>query len=112
MTDAYAVLNLQGPASRALLQSVSQDDFSNEGFPFATAREVRIGYQTALAIRLTYVGELGWELYIPTPFALPVYDALIAAGPAYGLSHCGCAHDQLAADRKGLPVLVARYRAR
>jgi glycine cleavage system aminomethyltransferase T/glycine/D-amino acid oxidase-like deaminating enzyme len=89
LTDAYAVLNIQGPSSRALLQSISQDDFSNQGFPFATAREVRIGYQTALAIRLTYVGELGWELYIPTPFALPVYDALIAAGPAHGLSHCG-----------------------
>jgi 4-methylaminobutanoate oxidase (formaldehyde-forming) len=89
VTDAYAVLNVQGPVSRALLQSVSQDDFSNEGFPFATAREVRIGYQTALAMRLTYMGELGWELYIPTPFALPVYDALVAAGMAHGLSHCG-----------------------
>jgi len=89
VTDAYAVLNVQGPASRALLQSVSTDDFSNEAFPFATAREVRIGYQMALAVRLTYMGELGWELYIPTPFALPVYDALTAAGPAHGLSLCG-----------------------
>jgi heterotetrameric sarcosine oxidase gamma subunit len=89
VTDAYAVLNVQGPASRALLQSVSSDDFSNEAFPFATAREVRIGYQMALAVRLTYMGELGWELYIPTPFALPVYDALAAAGPVHGLSLCG-----------------------
>lgn len=89
VTDAYAVLNVQGPLSRTLLQSVSQDDFSNEGFAFATAREVRIGYQTALAMRLTYMGELGWELYIPTPFALPVYDTLFAAGMSHGLSHCG-----------------------
>jgi 4-methylaminobutanoate oxidase (formaldehyde-forming) len=88
-TDAYAMLNVQGPGSRALLQSVSADDFSPAGFPFATCREVRIGYQTALALRLTYVGELGWELYIPTSFALPVYDALIEAGKAHGLRHCG-----------------------
>ncbi len=89
LSDAYAMLNVQGPAARVLLGAVSTDDFSPAGFPFATCREVRIGYQTALAIRLTYVGELGWELYIPTPFALPVYDALIEAGKAHGLRHCG-----------------------
>ena len=89
VSNAYAMLNIQGPASRALLQSLSQDDFSAAAFPFAAAREVRLGYQTVLAIRLTYVGELGWELYIPTPFALPVYDALVAAGTAHGLQHCG-----------------------
>lgn len=89
LSDAYAMLNVQGPAARALLQSVSSDDFSAQGFPFAACREVRIGYQTALALRLTYMGELGWELYIPTPFAQPVYDALIEAGQAHGLRHCG-----------------------
>jgi heterotetrameric sarcosine oxidase gamma subunit len=89
VSAAYAMLNVQGPASRALLASLSPDDFSSTGFPFATAREVRIGYQTVLAIRLTYVGELGWELYIPTPFALPVYDAIVAAGREFGLQHCG-----------------------
>ena len=89
VSAAYAMLNLQGPSSRALLASLSQDDFSNDGFPFATAREIRIGYQTVLAVRLTYMGELGWELYIPTPFALPVYDALISAGRAFELRHCG-----------------------
>ncbi len=89
VTDAHAMLNLQGPASRALLQSLSDDDFSAAGFPFATARRVRIGYQSLLALRLTFVGELGWELYIPTAFAQPVYDALVAAGAAFGLRHCG-----------------------
>ena len=89
VTDAYAMLNLQGPASRALLQSLSSDDFSLTGFPFATARRVSIGYQSVLALRLTYVGELGWELYIPTSFAVPVYDALVEAGSAHGLRHCG-----------------------
>src|SRR6202043_3353132 len=89
VSDAYAMLNVQGPAARSLLQSLSTDDFSTVGFPFATCREVRLGYQTALALRLTYVGELGWELYIPTPFALPVYDALVEVGKAHGLRHCG-----------------------
>ncbi len=89
VSDAYVMLNVQGPASRALLQSLSPDDFSAAGFPFGTCREVSVGYQTLLALRLTYVGELGWELYIPTPFALPVYDALVAAGEAFGLRHCG-----------------------
>lgn len=89
VSNSYAMLNLQGPASRDLLASLSTDDFSNAGFPFGTCREVRIGYQTVLAVRLTYVGELGWELYIPTPFALPVYDALVSAGSRFGLRHCG-----------------------
>jgi 4-methylaminobutanoate oxidase (formaldehyde-forming) len=89
VTDAYAVLNVQGPAARALLQSMSPDDFSAVAFPFSSARWVSIGYQSVLALRLTYVGELGWELYVPTSFALPVYDALIEAGAAHGLRHCG-----------------------
>ena len=89
VSGAYAMLNVQGPASRALLAELSPDDFSAARFPFATCREVRIGYQTVLALRLSYVGELGWELYVPTAFALPVYDALIAAGRTHGLRHCG-----------------------
>jgi 4-methylaminobutanoate oxidase (formaldehyde-forming) len=89
VTESYCMLNIQGPASRALLQSLSPDDFSAAAFPFATCREIRIGYQSLLAIRLTYVGELGWELYVPTSFALPVYDAIVAAGTSFGLRHCG-----------------------
>jgi len=89
VTQAYAMLNVQGPEARALLQSLSEDDLSDAAFPFAAAREIRLHYQTVLAIRLTYVGELGFELYIPTGFALPVYDALIEAGRAHGLAHCG-----------------------
>jgi 4-methylaminobutanoate oxidase (formaldehyde-forming) len=89
ISDAYAMLNIQGPASRALLQAISPDDLSAAAFPFASCREIKIGYQTALALRLTYVGELGWELYIPSSFAQPVYDQLIEAGKAHGLTHCG-----------------------
>ncbi len=89
VSGAWSMLNLQGPQSRALLQKLSTGDLSNAAFPFGTAREIQIGYQTVLALRLTYVGELGWELYIPTAFTLPVYDALVAAGAEFGLRHCG-----------------------
>jgi len=89
LSGAYAMLSVQGPESRRLLQRLSADDFSPAAFPFGTCREIRIGYQTLLAVRLTYAGELGWELYIPTAFALPVYDALVAEGAAFGLRHCG-----------------------
>jgi 4-methylaminobutanoate oxidase (formaldehyde-forming) len=89
ISHAYAMLNVQGPSARALLQTLSEDDLSHEAFPFGSAREIRLGYQTVLAIRLTYVGELGFELYIPTGFAVPVYDAIIAQGEPFGLAHCG-----------------------
>ncbi len=89
ITDAYSMLNIQGPNSRSLLQSLSTDDLSNEAFAYGAAREIRLGYQTVLAIRLSYAGELGWELYVPTCFVLPVYDAIVAAGKDYGLRHCG-----------------------
>ncbi|MGR8946655.1 MAG: GcvT family protein [Gammaproteobacteria bacterium] len=89
VTAAYSMLNLQGPNSRSLMQAISSDDFSAEGFPFGTIREVEIGYQTAYAMRISYSGELGWELYIPTEMTLPVYDRIIEAGTDFGLKHCG-----------------------
>ena len=89
VTQAYAMLNVQGPRSRALLAELSAADFSNQGFPFGSCRVIEIGYQSALAMRMSYMGELGWELYIPTAFAVPVYEALVAAGAAHGLRHCG-----------------------
>jgi glycine cleavage system aminomethyltransferase T/glycine/D-amino acid oxidase-like deaminating enzyme len=89
VSDAYSMLNLQGPASRELLQHVSDAHLSNDTWPFGTARELHIGYQTVLALRVTYVGELGWELYVPSPFTSKVYEALIGAGQRFGLQHCG-----------------------
>jgi heterotetrameric sarcosine oxidase gamma subunit len=89
VSDGWCMLNVQGPLARELLSSVASGDWSNAAFPFGTAREVQIGYQGALALRLTYVGELGWELYVPVPFAVAVYDALVEAGRPLGLSHCG-----------------------
>lgn len=89
VTGAYAMLNVQGPHSRALLTRVSSGDFSNAAFPFGTWQKVEIGYQHAIALRISYTGELGWELYIPTEMAPAVYDTLIAAGREFDLTHCG-----------------------
>ena len=88
-TSGMAVLGLMGPRSRELLARVTRADLSNAGFPFATSREIEIGYALVRASRITYVGELGWELYMPIEFAPGVYDALLAAGQDLGLRHAG-----------------------
>ncbi len=88
-TGAYAVLSVQGPKSRTLLSRLTDADLSNQGFPFATSQEVEIGYARLIANRLTYVGELGWELYVPTEFARDVCDRLLAEGEALGLKPAG-----------------------
>ncbi len=89
MTSAYAQLNIQGPRSRELMQLVTTTDMGNEAFPFRAAREIDIGFARVLCIRITYLGELGYELYIPTEQALHVYDRLVAAGAQVGLVHAG-----------------------
>ncbi|EYD75164.1 Sarcosine dehydrogenase [Rubellimicrobium mesophilum DSM 19309] len=83
VTDASAgeaVFVVMGPESRDLLRAVTPDDLSNEGFPFGTAREIELGLGLARAHRVTYVGELGWELYVPTDQAQHVFDTLVEAG--------------------------------
>lgn len=89
ISSAEAVLCVMGPNSRALLEKLSGADLSNAAHPFATAREIEIGFARVRAARITYVGELGWELYMPTEFARGVFDAILAAGPAYGLKLAG-----------------------
>ena len=89
VSSAYAVLGVMGPASRQLLGRLSSADFSNAAFPFATSREISVGYATVRATRLTYVGELGWELFVPTEFAVGVYGDLLAAGGDLGLADAG-----------------------
>ena len=89
VTGAWTVLSVMGPNSRELLKAVSKADFSNEAFPFATIREVGIGYATVLASRRTYMGELGWELYVPVEFAATVFDVLHEAGAPFGLRDAG-----------------------
>jgi glycine cleavage system aminomethyltransferase T/glycine/D-amino acid oxidase-like deaminating enzyme len=89
ITSAYSVLNLQGPKSRDLLSRVTNADVSHEAFPFLTLQEIDVGYAPVLALRVTYVGELGWELYIPTEFSLHVFDTLVQAGRDVGLVFAG-----------------------
>jgi 4-methylaminobutanoate oxidase (formaldehyde-forming) len=89
VTSGYAVLSLMGPRSRALLASLTDEDLSNAAFPFGASREIDLGHARVRATRITYVGELGWELYMPTEFAASVYDAIIAAGEGFGLRHAG-----------------------
>ena len=89
VTGAYAVLGLMGPRSRELLARVSDADLGPGAFPFLTSREIAIGQATARASRVTYVGELGWELYVPVEQAGLVYDELAQAGRDLGLRDAG-----------------------
>jgi 4-methylaminobutanoate oxidase (formaldehyde-forming) len=89
VTSGWAQLNVQGPRSRELMQLVTSADMSNEAFPFRAAREIDVGFARVLCIRITYLGELGYELYIPTEQALHVYDRLVEAGKQVGMVHAG-----------------------
>lgn len=89
VTAAEAVLCVMGPRSRDLLSLVSPDDLSNATHPFGTAREIEIGMGLARAHRVSYVGELGWELYVSSDQAAHVFEALAVAGLQVGLKLCG-----------------------
>jgi 4-methylaminobutanoate oxidase (formaldehyde-forming) len=89
VTSGHAQLNVQGPLSRSLLQQLTSADLDNAAFPFRTAREVDVGFARVLCIRITYVGELGYELYIPAEQATHVYDRIVQAGAGLGLRHAG-----------------------
>lgn len=89
VTNAYAQINVQGPRSRELLQAITTADMSNDKFAFRDAREIDIGFARVLCLRITYLGELGYELYVPTEQATHVYDRLVEVGAAYGLRHAG-----------------------
>lgn len=89
VTSAFAVLGLMGPHSRQVLSRVTNVSLDNAAFPFGTLREISIGHATVLASRRSYVGELGWELYVPTEFAVLVYDILADAGADLGQAPAG-----------------------
>ena len=89
ITSAYAVLGVMGPNSRALLQKLTATDLSNAAFPFGASREIEMGYASLRASRISYMGELGWELYVPAEFAVGVFDRILEEGPAHGLKLCG-----------------------
>jgi 4-methylaminobutanoate oxidase (formaldehyde-forming) len=89
VTDELAVIGLWGPAARAVLAAVTRDDVSNAAFPYLTAREIRVAGTGVWAQRVTYVGELGWELYVAPGDAGAVWDALLEAGRPAGLRPVG-----------------------
>jgi len=89
VTAAYGQINIQGPKSRELLQSLTAADLGNEAFPFRAVREIDIGLARVTCVRITYVGELGYELNIPAEQAVHVYDRIVEAGRSLGLRHAG-----------------------
>jgi 4-methylaminobutanoate oxidase (formaldehyde-forming) len=100
VSPAYAMLGVMGPNSRHLLENVTDADLSNQSFPFATAKEIHVGYATPLAMRMSFVGELGWELYAPTDFATGMFDVLMEAGADLGVKLVGLhAVDSLRLER-------------
>ncbi len=89
ITSGYAVIGVMGPNSRALLSQLTDADLSSEAFPFGTVREIDLGTARVRALRVTYVGELGWELYVPCEFAVGVFDTIASEGMSFGLRLAG-----------------------
>jgi 4-methylaminobutanoate oxidase (formaldehyde-forming) len=89
VTSGNAVLSLFGPRARDVLAVCTRADLWNAAFPFAACREITVAGAPVLALRVTYVGELGWELHVPAEFAATVYDALMDAGSAHGIANAG-----------------------
>jgi heterotetrameric sarcosine oxidase gamma subunit len=91
VTSGTTLLSVQGPASRELISRLTDGDLSTAAFPYLTARPLHVGYAPALAVRVTYVGELGWELHVPAEYGAGVYDDLMAAGADLGVRPVGLA---------------------
>lgn len=89
VTNVWATLNLCGPKARDVLQSVTDDDVGNDALPFLSAKEIDVGFARALAVRIGYVGELGWELYVPQEYAAYVYETLWTAGRQHKIANAG-----------------------
>lgn len=89
VTSSRAVIAVMGPRARDVLSRVSRRDFGNAAFPFATGQRISIAGAPVLALRITFVGELGWEMHLPTECAVPVYDAIMEAGSEFGIANAG-----------------------
>ena len=89
VTAGITQINVHGPKARALMERISEADLSNEAFPFMTAQAIDVGYFNVTALRMTYVGELGWELHVPNLHAVQVYDLLKEAGAPFGVRDAG-----------------------
>lgn len=104
VTGAWGVLTVAGPRSRELLARVSPADMSNAAFPFRAAREIRVGYAPVRALRVSYSGELGWELHLPIEYLRHVYDALLDAGQDLGVADYGYRALESLRLEKGYPL--------
>ena len=89
ITDSYAMFGVMGPSSRALLSELSDADLGNDAFPFGWSRDIEIAGLAVRALRMTYVGELGWELYVSRAQADQLYEEIFSVGEAHGLRHAG-----------------------
>ncbi len=89
VTSAYSVLALMGPCARQVLERLTRQDVSHAAFPFGHLRRLQVAGAPVLALRITYVGELGWEIHIPVEFASTVYGALMQAGAEFGIANAG-----------------------
>ena len=89
VTSGYTLMNIQGPKSRELVKRITTADVSKEAFPYMSAQEIDINYALVQVLRVTYEGELGFELYVPTEFSAHVYEAVLDAGQDLGLKHAG-----------------------
>lgn len=89
ITSTFGVINVIGPNARKVLEQVTDDVISNNAFPFMTARDIRVGHAPVCAYRVTYMGELGWELYIPVEYMQHVYEVLREAGQSFGIMDIG-----------------------
>ncbi len=112
VSSAFAVLGVMGPASRELLGRLGPADLSDDAFPFSTSQEIALGYATVRATRITYVGELGWELYVPTEFAVGVYEDLVGGRIRSRSRRRGVLRHQQPPPRQGLPGLRLRPHSR
>ena len=89
VTGEYACLSLMGPMAREVLKKIGDDDLSNEGLPFLTCKDIHVGYAPVRAYRVSYVGELGWELYHPIEYQRSVYERIMDAGRDFGIQNFG-----------------------
>jgi 4-methylaminobutanoate oxidase (formaldehyde-forming) len=89
VTSAFGVLAVMGPRSRDVLSALTTDDLSNKAFPFGHIKRISLAGAPVIALRVTYVGELGWELHIPVEFLASVYEALMAEGAKHGIANAG-----------------------
>jgi glycine cleavage system aminomethyltransferase T/glycine/D-amino acid oxidase-like deaminating enzyme len=89
VTSGWATLHLAGPSSRELLVRLTDEDLSNDAWPFLTAKEIDVARARAWAFRVSFTGELGWELSVPTEFVADLYEHVVEAGASLGLRHAG-----------------------